>query len=113
MTNAQPPLPQELIVLRQKIDVIDTELIHLLAQRAQQTRNIGHLKARHHLPAIDPQREAEQMTRMKTLAEENGLSTDFAQKILALILAEAVEDHERIKHNNRLTHTHDNLSIQN
>ncbi len=90
-------IPEELIAARQTIDNIDAALIRLLAERFQCTKNVGHMKAVHNLPPADPAREAEQVKRLRALAEESGLDPDFAEKFLAFMIAEVIHHHKKIK----------------
>ncbi|RRD50928.1 chorismate mutase [Arachnia propionica] len=86
----------ELRRLRGSIDNMDAMLVHLLAERFKITQQVGELKARAGLPAADPQREAEQIRRLRALAEESHLDPEFAEKVLNFIVAEVVRHHERI-----------------
>lgn len=92
----QQPVPPELIELRGSIDNIDAALVHLLAERFKCTQQVGRLKARLGLPPSDPGREAEQIARLRSLAEDAGLDPVFAEKFLAFIVAEVIRHHEDI-----------------
>ncbi|MDO5082104.1 MAG: chorismate mutase [Arachnia propionica] len=78
---------------------MDSMLIHLLAERFKITRRVGELKAEAGLPPADPDREAEQIRRLRALAEESNLDPEFAEKVLGFIVAEVVRHHERIAGN--------------
>ncbi len=82
--------------LRASIDNIDAALIHMLAERFRCTKEVGLLKAAHGLPAADPNREAEQIARLRRLAEDAHLDPDFAEKFLAFIVREVIRHHEQI-----------------
>lgn len=86
-----------LTTLRTKLDAIDDQLINILAERFELTSQVGEYKAKHHLPAIDLQREAEQFTRISELALAKGLEQDFARSFLRLIIDEVVRNHEAIR----------------
>ena len=86
----------ELIRLRDSIDNIDAALIHLLAERFKCTQAVGHLKAAHRLPPADPGREAQQIARLRKLAESARLDPEFAEKFLAFIVKEVIRHHEAI-----------------
>ncbi len=90
------PLPPELARLRGSIDNIDAALVHLLAERFKCTQQVGRLKADVGLPPSDPGREAEQIARLRALAEDAGLDPVFAEKFLAFIVAEVIRHHEDI-----------------
>lgn len=87
---------QQLHALRGSIDNIDAALIHMLAERFRCTKAVGELKARSAMPAADPQREACQVARLRTLAHEARLDPDFAEKFLAFVIREVIRHHEAI-----------------
>jgi len=89
-------LPPELTSLRQSIDNIDAALVHLLAERFKATQRVGHLKADEGLPAADLGREAQQIERLRRLAQESGLDPVFAEKFLGFIVEEVIRHHEEI-----------------
>ncbi|QFQ96546.1 chorismate mutase [Streptomyces phaeolivaceus] len=86
----------ELTRLRDSIDNIDAAVVHMLAERFKCTQRVGHLKAAHQLPAADPGREAQQINRLRGLAESAKLDPAFAEKLLNFIIAEVIRHHERI-----------------
>ncbi|MFJ6795849.1 chorismate mutase [Streptomyces sp. NPDC091268] len=86
----------ELVRLRDSIDNIDAAVIHMLAERFKCTQQVGYLKAQHHLPAADPNREARQIARLRQLAESAKLDPAFAEKLLNFIIAEVIRHHETI-----------------
>jgi len=87
---------QQLHSIRQSIDNIDAAVIHMLAERFKFTQQVGALKAAHGLPPADPEREREQIQRLRALAEESHLDPAFAEKFLTFIVAEVIHHHERI-----------------
>ena len=88
--------PAELEALRGSIDNLDAVLIHVLAERFKLTERVGWLKAERSLPPADPAREARQLERLRGLAEGAHLDPEFAEKVLAFIVAEVIRHHERI-----------------
>ncbi|MFJ8945926.1 chorismate mutase [Streptomyces sp. NPDC102395] len=94
--DVDPAVREELERLRASIDNIDAAVIHMLAERFKATQQVGHLKARHQLPAADPAREARQIARLRALAESAKLDPAFAEKFLNFIVAEVIRHHERI-----------------
>jgi len=89
--------PAELRRLRDSIDNIDAAVIHLLAERFKHTQQVGLLKARTGMPPADPDREAEQVARLRALADTAGLDPEFAEKFLAFLVAEVIHHHTRIR----------------
>lgn len=97
MAGVEPELQQ----LRDSIDNIDAALIHLLAERFKCTKAVGQFKAANGLPPADPAREAEQIARLRVLADNAKLDPDFAEKFLNFIVKEVIRHHEAIRQNNR------------
>lgn len=83
----------ELHRLRDSIDNIDAALIHLLAERFKFTQQVGNLKASSGLPPADPGREAQQIARLRKLAEGAKLDPEFAEKFLNFIVTEVIRHH--------------------
>jgi chorismate mutase len=86
----------ELARLRDSIDNIDAALVHLLAERFKCTQAVGVYKAEHGLPPADPSREAQQIARLRGLAQTARLDPDFAEKFLNFIVSEVIRHHEAI-----------------
>ena len=82
--------------IRESIDNIDAAVIHMLAERFKFTQQVGSLKAEHGLPPADPERERQQIDRLRALAEESHLDPAFAEKFLTFIIAEVIHHHERL-----------------
>ncbi len=80
---------------RASIDNIDAALIHMLAERFRCTQAVGRLKAVHGLPAADPAREAQQIARLRELAQHSQLDPDFAEKFLNFVIREVIRHHEQ------------------
>jgi chorismate mutase len=58
---------------------------------------VGELKARLGLPPSDPEREAQQVARLRRLAEASHLDPEFAEKLVSFIMAEVVRHHTEIR----------------
>jgi len=86
----------ELHRLRDSIDNLDAALVHVLAERFRCTQAVGVLKAEHAMPPADPEREAQQIARLRRLAQEARLDPEFAEKFLNFIIAEVLRHHEAI-----------------
>jgi chorismate mutase len=81
---------------RASIDNIDAALVHLLAERFKITQAVGRYKADVGLPAADPAREAQQITRLRALAAVSGLDPAFSEKFLRFIVDEVIHHHRLI-----------------
>ena len=79
---------------RSSIDDIDASLVKLLGERFKITRQVGTYKASASLPAADPEREAEQIVRLREVAASVDLDTAFSEKFLRLVFAEVRREHE-------------------
>jgi chorismate mutase len=95
--SAESDRHDQLLELRASIDNLDAAIVHLLAERFKCTREVGRLKAKHGLPASDPQREANQTARLRLLAEGAGLDPAFAETFLAFIIDEVVRHHRTLQ----------------
>lgn len=93
-------VPSTLAQYRRTIDNLDAALVHILAERFRCTQAVGEYKAAHQLPPSDPQREIEQIARLRSLAEESDLDPVFAEKFLKFIIAEVIRHHEEIADTN-------------
>jgi chorismate mutase len=87
--------PDELARFRASIDNLDAALIHILAERFRITKAVGELKARLALPRADPERERNQVARLRQLARDADLDPDFAEKLLNFIIREVIRHHEQ------------------
>ena len=87
----------ELHRLRDSIDNIDAALIHLLAERFKFTQQVGALKAAAKMPPADPAREAQQIARLRGLAEAAKLDPEFAEKFLNFIVTEVIRHHTAMR----------------
>jgi len=76
MTGVDP----QLLALRDSIDNIDAALIHLLAERFKCTQAV-----------------AQQIARLRKLADSAKLDPDFAEKFLNFIVTEVIRHHEAIR----------------
>ncbi|OUV77886.1 MAG: chorismate mutase [Acidimicrobiaceae bacterium TMED130] len=78
---------------RARIDELDEQLICLLAERFEITKTVGELKAKTGLPAADPQREKEQISRLHEIARNEGMDPVFGEKVFRLIVDEVIRHH--------------------
>ncbi len=98
MTDIDTTLAKfQLSQFRDSIDNLDAILVHTLAERFKLTQQVGKLKAQHNLPPADKSREAEQIERLRAMAQQSGLDPAFAEKFLNFIVAEVIRHHEHIR----------------
>lgn len=85
---------QALAPLRQQIDSIDSQLVALLAQRANVTAQVGKIKQQFALPVYVPEREQALLTARREQASELGVSADLAEDVLRRIMRESYQTQE-------------------
>jgi chorismate mutase/prephenate dehydratase len=76
--------------LRQRLNQVDDDMVHLLAKRLETVALIGKEKAGSTQAIRDPEREREVLTRVETLAQSLGLSAPLARKIFSEIISYSV-----------------------
>lgn len=91
-----PDIGTQLSTFRQTIDNIDAALIHMLAERFRCTDQVGVLKAKYQLPAVDKDRERRQYERLTRLAQEANLDPSFVEKLMEFVISEVVQRHRQI-----------------
>ncbi|MGK4476056.1 bifunctional chorismate mutase/prephenate dehydrogenase [Aeromonas molluscorum] len=82
-------MAQELNALRDKIDVVDRQLLDLLAQRLVLVGEVGEVKSRHGLPIYAPDREASMLARRRVEAELLGVPGDLIEDVLRRVMRES------------------------
>jgi len=68
---------QDLKQLRQQIDLVDTELVKLLARRKQLVASVGEIKQAAGVPIYAPDREQALLQARRKEAEAAGVSPDL------------------------------------
>lgn len=68
----------------------------MLAERFKITKKVGLLKKEYGLAPADPEREMQQIARLRASADKSGLDPEFAQKWLDFVFAEVVRHHEAV-----------------
>ena len=81
---------------RARIDALDEQRIRLLAERFEITKAVGAHKAEAGLPPADPGREAEQVARLRAIAEDAGMDPAFSEQVFRLIVDEVIRHHLKI-----------------
>ena len=91
MSDSQPD--PVLRAFRKSIDNIDAALIHMLAERFRITQAVGEYKAKTRMAPADPEREYEQIQRLRSLAEEADLDPEFSEKFIRFVIDEVIRHH--------------------
>lgn len=86
---ARDPVPPDLETIRAEIDVTDSLIVTLLAERAELVRQAGKLK--NGRPVRDPEREAEIKERLRALAVRKGIDPGTVTGVYELLLPYFVE----------------------
>lgn len=84
-----PASSEELKQLRQSIDDIDSQLVTLLARRAELTAKVGEYKSQVGLPIYVPEREAELIAKRREEAEQQNVSPTLVEDLLRRIMRES------------------------
>lgn len=87
----------ELKSFRESIDNIDAALVFMLAERFKITQKVGEFKKKYGLPPADPNREKDQIARLRALSESANLDPEFSEKFLNFVIEEVIRHHERIR----------------
>jgi len=77
--------------VRHNIDLINRDLVRLLARRHRMVMRIGQIKAERGMPVHVPKREEELLAIVREEAERHGLDPAEVEKIFDLILSQARE----------------------
>lgn len=90
-------MDETLAAYRESIDNIDAALVYLLAERFKVTQKVGAYKAKSGLPPADPNRESQQVARLRRLAQDANLDPEFCEKFLRFIIDEVIRHHEQMQ----------------
>jgi len=85
ISQAEPQLP----TLREAIDKIDEDIMLAIYRRQEVVKQIAKYKQQHNISVHDPEREADIMQNLQSLATELGLSPTLIMQIWQLVLAES------------------------
>ena len=80
---------EELETLRNKVRSVTTEIMRAAQERIELARKIGEIKSKFGIDIRDEKVEEEVRLRVMLLAEEIGMSSEFALQLLNLLLAES------------------------
>lgn len=83
--------------MRAHIDLVDREIVRLLARRQEMSLEIGRVKALRGLPVRAPERELELIEIIRQEAEIQGIRADHVQELFEVVLAESRDVQERMR----------------
>jgi chorismate mutase/prephenate dehydrogenase len=89
---------------RRRIDEIDSQLVELLAKRAELTTEVGAIKSEHGLPIYVPEREKSLLESRRAQAESLGVSPQLVEDLLRRMMREsyATQNQKYIKVNSNI-----------
>ncbi len=79
----------ELEMLRRQIDMLDVELIDILARRIDVVRKVGNLKAGTDISVVQPARAQAVKNRAAEMGATKGLDKEFVRQIYDLMIDHA------------------------
>ena len=83
--------------MRAHIDLVDREIVRLLARRQEMSLEIGRVKARRGLPIRAPEREEELLAIICEEAEKQGIRPGHVRSLFETVLAESRTIQERMR----------------
>ena len=89
-------IPEELLLLRKQIDLLDDELLNILSQRSDVSRKIAEIKLHNNLPILQLDRWEKLLQNHLSEAEKKHLSPEFIRKIFETIHSESVRLQDEI-----------------
>lgn len=81
-------LPQKIINLRKRVDILDRAIIDKIAQRLGVVKKINALKKKYDYPLYDAARETTIRDRRQRVAKKLGLAPKFLDQIFEVIIKE-------------------------
>jgi chorismate mutase len=82
--------------LRKQIDIIDDELLHLLASRMKVSKDIGQYKKENNITILQSNRWKEILDNIVARGKQNNLSEDFVEKFIKAIHDESINVQEKV-----------------
>lgn len=84
----------ELQHYRDQIDTIDDQLLELIAKRMNISEQIGNIKRKHNITILQAKRWNSIYERLKILAQDKALSTEFIEHYLEVLHLESIKHQE-------------------
>ena len=86
--------PGDLIRMRQQLDIIDAQILKLLSQRMNISKDIGVIKSRHNMPLFQPDRWDQVLRHQIAAGKELGLDENFVKEVTEKIHGESLRQQE-------------------
>jgi len=99
MKKNNPAFSKEVVPFRAQIDVIDSQILCLLAQRQTQVEKVVKLKKKHRIPVYHPAREEDLISKLRVQAGKASLDPDFMEDLYRVILRQS-----RVKQTDQMEH---------
>ena len=72
--------------IRKKVDIIDEDIVRLIAERMSYVSRIKEYKNKNNLPIYDAKREADILDSKKIIAKELGVDSELVEKVFSAIM---------------------------
>ena len=82
---------EQLRLLREQIDLLDSEMLRLLAARLEVVGKIAKVKERGNLAVYQPKRWEQLLRQRRQMAEDCGMNPDFVEELFEKVHAESVK----------------------
>ena len=92
----QLAIPHELLVLRNRIDSLDGELVNILGERMQIGEEIGELKDLYNLAILQPERWAQVLKIARSNAAKHGLTDEFVEAVFRAVHQESIDKQMKV-----------------
>lgn len=96
VTRSVKPAAETLIIMRERIDQCDEELIEILGRRMALSREIGLFKRENNLQIVQTDRYEDILKHRKNQARELGVNEEFVVKVMQAVHEESVNQQLRI-----------------
>jgi len=83
--------------LRKEIDIIDNNIVDLIAKRIEIVKKVGEFKKQKNIPVIDSNRFQKVLEKVSKKAEDKNISKEFIVKIYNLLHDYMCEIEKKIK----------------
>ncbi|WP_269963153.1 chorismate mutase [Pseudomonas citronellolis] len=96
LTEAGASVAQTLAPYRRQLDIINQQVVDLLAQRMDICRTIAEVKFNHHIPMMQPQRVTSTLDMVRALATARQLRPGYLVKLFTVIINETCDEEQRL-----------------